>query len=105
VGTIAQINAALEGMTYKPFANFAGPAQITIVTSDRGHSGQGGPQIDTDTIDLFVNPVNDPPVLNNTPGGIVYTENDPATVIDPGVTVTDIDDTNLEGAVVSITGY
>lgn len=35
--------------------------------------------------------------------GLAYTENDPATAVDPGATVTDADDTRLDGATVAIT--
>jgi len=36
-----------------------------------------------DTIDVWVSPVNDAPVVTATPGGITYTENDPATRLCP----------------------
>jgi VCBS repeat-containing protein len=46
------------------------------------------------------------PTVALTGGGISYTENDAATVIDAGLTVTDADSTNLSSATVSIaTGF
>ncbi|MDQ3987538.1 MAG: Ig-like domain-containing protein, partial [Actinomycetota bacterium] len=48
----------------------------------------------------------DPPVVVTTAGATSFTEGDPATTIDAGLTVTDQDDTDLEGATVSIsTGF
>ena len=47
-------------------------------------------------------PVNDAPVL--TAGGtLAYTENDPATALDPTLTVADMDDATLAAATVQIT--
>ena len=45
-----------------------------------------------------------PPVVVTTAGSLAYTENQAATAIDSGVTVTDIDSTNLVGGSVAITG-
>lgn len=44
-----------------------------------------------------------PPVVTTTAGSLSYTENDPATAVDPGVTITDNNGTTLVGATVSIT--
>ncbi len=50
-----------------------------------------------------VTAVNDAPTV--TAGAILnYTEGDPATVIDPTVTIADVDDTMLESATIQITG-
>ena len=46
--------------------------------------------------------VNDAPVVNTTAGSTPYTEDDPATTIDGSLTVTDQDDTNIEGGQVRI---
>jgi hypothetical protein len=46
--------------------------------------------------------VNDAPVVSTSAGSTPYTEDDPATTIDGGVTVTDQDDTNIEGGQVRI---
>jgi len=54
------------------------------------------------TLMFSINPVNDAPVI--TAGGtLTYTENDPASVIDNTITVTDADNTNLSGATAQIT--
>src|SRR5262249_27305070 len=66
-GTIANINAALAGMSYSPTANFNGAATFTITTDDQGNTGTGGAKTDSDTVGITVNPVNDAPV-NVVPG-------------------------------------
>ncbi len=61
-GTLAQLNAALDGLRFSPTANFNGAASLQLSTNDLGTSGVNGPQTDTDTIAITVTPVNDPPV-------------------------------------------
>ena len=56
------------------------------------------------TKSINVNSVNDAPTVTNTGSALAYTENDPATVIDDGLTVSDPDTTNLDSVVVRITG-
>jgi hypothetical protein len=53
-GTIANINAALNGMTYTPTLGFTGAATLTITTNDLGNTGSGGPLSDTDTVNIQV---------------------------------------------------
>ena len=54
IGTIASLNAALEGLVYSPSASFTGNDQLTITTSDFGHTG-GGALTDTDIVVLAQN--------------------------------------------------
>jgi hypothetical protein len=49
-GSIADINAALNGMSNLAF----GSGVIEITTNDLGHNGAGGPLTDTDTIQVTV---------------------------------------------------
>ena len=49
-GTVADINTALEWVSYRPDADYLGDATITITTDDLGNVGLGGAQVDTDTI-------------------------------------------------------
>ena len=94
-GSQASINAALNGMSFTPSLNYDGPATISISTNDLGASGIGGPMSSpTDTVDIAVVVVNDPPVVTVT-GAPAYTENGPGVLIAPTTTVTDIDSTNL----------
>jgi hypothetical protein len=61
-GSIAALNAALDGLAFAPTADYAGSASIQIVTNDQGNTGPGGAKTDTDTLAITVNAVNDPPV-------------------------------------------
>ena len=60
-GTVAAINAALNGLAFTPTANYHGLAFITLTTNDLGASGTGGPLSDTDLATINVLPVNDAP--------------------------------------------
>jgi hypothetical protein len=60
-GSIADINNALNGLSYSGTANFNGAASLTITTNDQGNTGTGGAQSDTDTVNINVTPVNDAP--------------------------------------------
>ncbi|GGG79225.1 hypothetical protein GCM10007415_09220 [Parapedobacter pyrenivorans] len=58
VGTIIDINAALEGLTMMPTIGYSGAASLQIVTNDLGLTGAGGDQMDTDVVDITVNEIN-----------------------------------------------
>jgi len=62
-GLLADINAALNNLTFTPTTNFAGTTTLQVVTSDLGNSGNGGPETDTDTVSITVGGANDPPVV------------------------------------------
>jgi large repetitive protein len=99
VGTQADINAALATLVYNPAANFNGDTTITMVTNDRGQGGDangnltprepGGTTspdalVDTDTIFIRVNPVNDAPIATGSatlPTTVEDTSNPPGTPI------------------------
>lgn len=49
-GTIADINSALDGLTYQGEAGYIGSATVTLTTNDRGYSGSSGPMIDSDSV-------------------------------------------------------
>jgi Calx-beta domain/FG-GAP-like repeat/Bacterial Ig domain len=72
-GTASQINAALDGLKFKPTANFHGNARIQVLTNDQGNIG-GGAITDTDIITVTVNPVNDAPTF--TPGADITVSED-----------------------------
>ena len=57
-GTIADINAALNGLSFVPTANYSGAAALQIVTRDLGNTG-GASLTDADTVAITVNAVND----------------------------------------------
>jgi len=105
VGTISDINAALEGTTFTPNLNFNGPASITMTTNDLGFTGSGGPQSDTDSITINVTAVNDAPVANND-GPYIVPTGGTFTLPAPGVLTNDTDvDTPLASlSAVLVTG-
>ena len=49
-GTLANINAALEGLSYTPSLDVAGDATMTILLNDLGNSGSGNELSDTKTV-------------------------------------------------------
>ena len=82
-GTVAEINAALSGMTFTPTANSNAntvAASIQMVTDDQGNNPSGALS-DTDSFGITVNPVNDPPSF--TPGTDITVPEDAGNVISP----------------------
>jgi Ca2+-binding RTX toxin-like protein len=63
-GTLADINAALDGLQFVPSLNFNGEATLELITNDLGNTGAGGPKSDTDSAVITVLPVNDAPVAD-----------------------------------------
>lgn len=61
-GTLADINAALDGLIFRGNQDFNGSASVTITLNDLGNTGGVTPQSDTDTIAITVRAVNDAPV-------------------------------------------
>ncbi len=68
-GSIANLNAALNGLRFTPNANYNGSASFQIVTNDGAPVQLGGALSDTDTLDITItaNGANDAPVLTGTP--------------------------------------
>ncbi|TAK89420.1 MAG: retention module-containing protein, partial [Burkholderiaceae bacterium] len=67
-GTLANLNAAFNGSSFSPAANFSGLAQVTLTVNDLGNTGidpglTGGPGNEqaTTVLNITVNPVNDAP--------------------------------------------
>src|SRR4029450_10918742 len=101
-GTLTNVNNALNGMSFNPTTGFTGSASVQIISNDLGNTGSGGALTDTDTVNITVNDAG-APIVTTTAGNLAYTENDPATAIDPGLPVTDSNSTDLVGATVAIT--
>jgi hypothetical protein len=81
-GPLTALNSALASLTFRGVQDFNGPATITIQADDL-NSG-----VASQTIDVTVVPVNDPPSLT-VPGAQTVDED---TVLNiPGITVTDVD--------------
>ena len=62
-GTVAAINAALNGLGYQGNLNFNGSDTLNITTNDNGNTGIGGAQSDADSVAIGVAAVNDAPTL------------------------------------------
>ena len=56
-GTLANINAALNGMTYVPDPDWYGTEHLYFSTDDLGNSGSGGNLTDYDELLVFVDPI------------------------------------------------
>ncbi|WP_203156012.1 tandem-95 repeat protein [Methylobacterium aquaticum] len=106
-GTIAAINAALDGTTYRPAADYNGPETLTIVTTDNGNTGAGGPKSDADTLAIAVNPVNDAPT-NTVPAAMQVVNEDTPLIFSArggnAVSVADVDGGTLTVALSSAEG-
>ena len=65
-GTLAAVNAAMNGMSFLGTANYneghAFDSNLSIVTSDEGQTGTGGTLTDTDAATINLAAVNDAPV-------------------------------------------
>ncbi|HKO56846.1 MAG TPA: Ig-like domain-containing protein, partial [Thermoanaerobaculia bacterium] len=100
---LAQPIIAPDGtLTFQAAANANGSAVVTVHLHDTGGVANGGVDNSGDVIfNINVTAVNDPPAI--TAGATLnYTENDAATVIDNTVTISDVDDTQMSGATVTI---
>jgi hypothetical protein len=96
-GTLAQINAALNGMQFVPTANFSGAAAVAITTNDLGNSGLGGALTDTDSVAVTVTATNDPPVLTVTGAGAQAVSGGTPVLVVADATVVDNDSPNFAG--------
>lgn len=97
VGSVAEINAALNGMTYEPNAEYSGSDTINISVNDGGNTGTGGALTATDTVDINVVAVNDAPTLSGPSDTVSVTED--TTIRNTGdnaIQVSDIDAGNSD---------
>ncbi|WP_372790553.1 Ig-like domain-containing protein, partial [Paraconexibacter sp.] len=98
-GGTAVITGGGSGLTYRPDADYCNdPPGSALDTFTYTLGGPGG---ETATVTMTVTCVNDAPVVTTTSGPVTYTEGSPATPVDPGVTVVDVDST-IASATVSI---
>ena len=100
-GTQAAITQAIKtGVIYTPTANFVGLDPLKITVDDQGHSGTGGAQQATATIDITV--ANDQAPVVTAGNTIGYVEQAPAIAVDNALGVSDADTASLAGATVTI---
>jgi len=90
-GTIPNLNAALNGLSFQPAVNFVGNASLTVSTNDLGNTGLGGPQTTTSVLSINVFHVDQPPVAIKSNTTITVNENAPPTVIDLRTIFSDAD--------------
>ncbi|MDQ8023504.1 MAG: DUF4347 domain-containing protein, partial [Moraxellaceae bacterium] len=97
--TVANYQTALRTVTYQNTSESPSSSNrvVTFTVND-------GNTTDAATRGIAVSAVNDPPDITTTGTTLSYTENAAATAIDSGLTVTDVDNSNLTGATVQITG-
>ena len=62
-GSITAINAALDGLVFRPTTDFAGLTILLIGTNDLGNTGTGGAQGTTGSVNIMVSPVDDAPSI------------------------------------------
>src|SRR5918999_2326397 len=98
--TVADYQAALRSVTYFNSSDTPSTATRTVTFAV---TDAGGLTSAPDSRDVTVAAANDSPTVTSSAGTTSYTENAAATAIDPGLTVTDPDDVNLERATVAIT--
>ncbi|MBF0154364.1 MAG: DUF4347 domain-containing protein, partial [Magnetococcales bacterium] len=99
--TVAAYQAALRSVTYQNLAgnNPTGSVRaISVIVND------GGVDSAPDPGSITVTPVNDPAMVTTSAGPWTFTENDPATIVDAGLTVADSDNATLTGATIVISG-
>ncbi|MDP1584286.1 MAG: cadherin domain-containing protein [Bradyrhizobium sp.] len=98
IDTVANYQAALRTVTYTNTSDNPSAAQRDVTFKANDGTVEGG-AIDT----INVTPVNDAPSIGAN-HVLVYTENQAATAIDPALTLIDLDNADITGAVVQITG-
>jgi RHS repeat-associated protein len=62
-GTVAAVNTALNSLSYRGAANYAGADSLKFEVSDLGNTGTGGALSASKTIALTITAVNDAPVI------------------------------------------
>ncbi len=97
--SVAAYQAALRAVTYANASDSPSIDARTVTFSARDGGGFGA----AGTRTITVAAVNDPPAITTSPGPLAYADGGPATAIDPGLTLTDLDG-SIASATVQITG-
>ncbi|MBT5862558.1 MAG: hypothetical protein HOH37_06625, partial [Gammaproteobacteria bacterium] len=103
VATIADYQAALESVTYHN-TNTSNPntdAQLVRWVIFEENNGMS----EWVTSTVTVTAINDVPVLAGAAGTLLFSEGGAAAVIDSDLSLTDVDDTKIEGATIKLTGF
>jgi hypothetical protein len=91
-GSLTEVNAALNGLVYKPDADWHGTDTVTVVANDGGCCGTGGALQDVQSMQVLVSPVPDPPVIHVPPYPLAATKGAVSNVA--GISVTSADGDN-----------
>ena len=110
-GNLTDLNTFLDTVSN---VQYTGPTDlagndvdtIQVDVTDNGNTGTGGGgTIGLGAVNVDITNVNDAPVEATIEGApLAYTENDVPTAITGTITITDVDDTNIESATIQITG-
>jgi alpha-tubulin suppressor-like RCC1 family protein/PKD repeat protein len=85
----AQVQKNIQ-LFVRPLPNVNGAANLTICVQDDVYTV-------SQSVTLSITPVNDPPILEIQQNPIIYTENDPPTIIAQSASVTDLDSAGFNG--------
>ncbi|MDQ1373559.1 MAG: large repetitive protein, partial [Actinomycetota bacterium] len=98
--SLANYQTALQSVKYRSATNDNPGTSKTVEFK----ANDGSSDSNLATKNLAITGVNDPPTVNTSGGSASYAENGTPAAVDPGVTTSDPDSTQLQGAVASITG-
>ena len=102
--TVSYTNPGMTGsVAYTPVAGASGSATITVTVTDSGGTDNNGVNSFSQTFNVAVSPTNQAPVVTTTASNLTYIQGQGLDPVDPGLTVTDADSPNLNGATVAIT--
>ncbi len=97
-GTLSDLQAAIDTLSYTPNAEYNGSDNLVITFNDKGNIGQGDVLEDTQTIAITINPINDAPTIQSYVD-INITDGSGASIIDDTyvnyLKVSDVDTANL----------
>jgi hypothetical protein len=96
--SVANYQTALRSITFSLTSD--NPSTATRTVSFKVNDGSA--DSNTDTRDVSVSAADDAPVVTTSAGNTAYTEEGASVVIDGGVTVTDVDDANIDSGQVRI---
>ena len=109
--TEVQLQTLIDGLTYRNSSQNPTDANRVVTITELVDSGTNSPAPNDNTATLNiastvnVNPVNDAPTGTPASGTLAYTENQAPTALDSDIAIADVDDTDLEGATVTLTGF
>jgi len=98
--SLADYETAIRSITYNNTSDDPSALTRTIdfIVNDGDANSNTAPR------QIVINPINDTPTLASVePTSLFYTENDPATPVTSTLTLSDLDDTTMQSATVSIT--